>query len=125
MCRPLIRPVVMRWLAVAWHFPLWFGRNPNALNDFMRDLDNMIDTALGKPPAAGYLTEIVNAHLLFSGQLEALPHFAPCIPFYRDYYRDEAHPTASFGMLLSTPIENLNEVRARWVAAGAEVATVD
>jgi hypothetical protein len=38
--------------------PPWFGRNGPAFDDFMRDLDNMIDTELGNPPAPGYLTEI-------------------------------------------------------------------
>lgn len=105
-------------------FPPWFGRNPNALNDFMRDLDNMIDTALGKPPAPGYLTEIVNAQLLFADEPEAYPYFARCIPFYRDYYRDEASPTAAFGLVLSVPSERVDQVRARWLAAGCAVATV-
>lgn len=36
--------------AEAWHFPPWFGRNKDAFNDFMRDLDNMVNAATeGRP----------------------------------------------------------------------------
>jgi len=110
--------------ARAWQFPSWFRPNPNAFNDFMRDLDGMIDVAYGRPPAPGYLTEIVNAHLLLADDPETFRWFADHIPFYRDYYRDEASPTASFGLLLSAPVESLDEVRSRWVAAGADIATI-
>jgi len=50
----------------------------------MRDLDNMIDTALGNPPAPGYLTEIINAHLLFGEELDDLSFLARRIRFWRD-----------------------------------------
>jgi hypothetical protein len=58
--------------AEAWHFPPWFGRNMNAFNDFTRDLDDMINTATGKPPAAGYFTDNTDAHLLLTDQPEGL-----------------------------------------------------
>lgn len=110
--------------AEAWHFPPWFGRNAAAFDDFMRDLDNMINTESGKPPAPGYLTQITNAHLILADQPEAFSWFANCMPFYRDYYRDEARPSAAFSLLLSAPSDQLSEVRDRWLAADVPVATV-
>src|SRR5689334_16224225 len=50
----------------AWDFPEWFGRNSHAFDDFMRDLDNMIDAKYGKPPAPGYFTHITDAHLILA-----------------------------------------------------------
>jgi hypothetical protein len=110
--------------AKVWHFPPWFGRNPYAFDDFMEDLDNMINTAEGKPPARGYLTDITDAHLLLTKQPEVFSWFADRIAGYRDYYRDEADPPAAFGLLLSAPARELNEVRERWVAVGIQPATV-
>ena len=37
--------------AEAWHFPPWFGRNGHAFDVFLRDLDNMVNTAIGRLPA--------------------------------------------------------------------------
>ncbi|WP_277622323.1 barstar family protein [Mycobacterium sp. IEC1808] len=110
--------------AKAWHFPPWFGRNMNAFNDFMRDLDNMINTAEGKPPAPGYLTYITDAHLLLIKEPEAFSWFAKKIPFYRDYYRDEADPPAAFGLLLSVPTSEVDAIRERWLTVGTQVAIV-
>jgi hypothetical protein len=111
-------------LAEVWHFPAWFGRNPNALDDFMRDLDNMIGTALKKPPAPAYLTEITNAHLLFSESRGALSFFASAIPFWRDYYRDEAIPRSAFGFLLTAPPDTVDDVAERWISTGVDIAQV-
>jgi hypothetical protein len=97
----------------------------DAFDDFMRDLDNMINTASGKPPAPGYLTHITNADLILAKQPDAFSWFANCMPFYRDYYRDEATPPAAFGLLLSAPPHQLRAVRERWLTAGIPVATVD
>jgi Barstar (barnase inhibitor) len=110
--------------AEVWHFPPWFGRNAAAFDDFMRDLDNMINTAEGKPPALGYLTDIADAHLLLVEQPQVFSWFANSILFYRDYYRDEADPPAAFGLLLSAPADELNEVHERWLAAGIQVAEI-
>jgi hypothetical protein len=110
--------------AEAWHFPPWFGRNMNAFNDFMRDLDNMINTAEGKPPAPGYLTDIIDAHLLLIDRPDDFSWFVNKMARYRDYYRDEADPPAVFGLLLSVPADQLNDVRERWLTAGVQVATV-
>ncbi len=110
--------------AEAWHFPAWFGRNSHAFDDFMRDLDNMINTASGKQPAPGYFTDITDAHLILADEPEAFDWFAKCMPFYRDYYRDEASPPATFGLLLSASDERFDEVRERWLSAGVSIATV-
>lgn len=111
--------------ARAWHFPEWFGRNEPALDDLMRDLDGMINDALGKPPATGYLTEITNAHLIFVDETPlAFSWFAGRAPFYRDYYRDEAEPRAVFGLLLSAPADQLDTVRQRWRDVGADITEV-
>ncbi|WP_156747936.1 barstar family protein [Mycobacterium sp. E3198] len=110
--------------AEAWHFPPWFGRNMDAFNDFMRDLDNMINTAEGKPPAPGYLTEVTDAHLLLIDEPKAFSWFANAMPFYKNYYRDELSPPAAFGLLLSAPTSELDGVRRRWQTAGVPVVTV-
>lgn len=110
--------------AEAWHFPPWFGRNAPAFDDFMRDLDNMIDVALGRPPAAGYVTEITAAHRILVEQPNTFSWFAHCIPFYRDYYRNEASPPATFCLLLSAPSGELQGVRERWLGVGVHIATV-
>ncbi|CDO87736.1 hypothetical protein AWC29_21300 [Mycobacterium triplex] len=111
--------------AEAWDFPQWFGRNADAFDDFMRDLDNMVSAGTGRPPPRGYLTEITNAHLILANQLEVFRWFANAMPFYRDYYRDELSPPAAFGVLLSTPADKIREVRERWVSVGVEVAALD
>jgi hypothetical protein len=110
--------------AAAWHFPPWFGRNKDAFNDFMRDLDNMVNAATGRPPAPGYLTHVTEAQLILVDQPDAFSWFTKKVPFYRDYYRDEASPPAAFGLLLSAPLDQLNEVRERWLSADVPVATL-
>jgi hypothetical protein len=110
--------------AEAWHFPRWFGRNMDAFDDVMRDLDNMVTTATGRPQSPGYLTLITNAHLILAEQPELFSWFANTMPFYRDYYRDELSPPAAFGLLLSAPTSELDGVRRRWQAAGVPVVTV-
>jgi hypothetical protein len=122
--RTKTREEVFDAFAEVWHFPPWFGRNMDAFDDFMRDLDNMINTASGKPPAPGYFTHITDAHLILADQPDAFSWFAKCMPFYRDYYRDEANPPAAFGLLLSAPPEQLNNVRERWLAADVPVVSV-
>lgn len=108
----------------AWHFPQRFVHNRDAFDDWMRDFDNLTNPALDKPPASGYLTDITDAHLILSEQPDLFPWFVEIMPFYRDYYRDEADPPAAFGLLLSVPADRLDEVRERWLAVGAQVAAV-
>jgi hypothetical protein len=110
--------------AEVWHFPPWFGRNKDAFNDFMRDFETLVNTATGRPPARGYLTDITDAHLVLVEQPEVFPWFASKTPIYRDYYRDEGSPPAAFGLLLSAPANQLHEVRERWLTVGMQVATV-
>jgi Barstar (barnase inhibitor) len=111
--------------AEAWEFPQWFGRNADAFDDFMRDLDNMVSAGTGRPTPLGYLTLITNAHLILVEQPDLFSWFANTIPFYRDYYRDELSPPAAFGLLLSAPADKLREVRERWLSVGVQVAEVD
>jgi hypothetical protein len=110
--------------AELWHFPPWFGRNSYAFDDFMRDLDNIVNTATGRPPASGYLTDIPDAHLLLVDEPEAFPWFVHKVHVYRDYYRDVASPPAAFGLLLSAPRVQLDQVHERLLATGIQVATV-
>ncbi len=91
----------------------------------MRDFDNLTNIDLTKSPALGYLTELTNANLLLTEQPEEFSWFANSIPFYREYYRDGLDPPAAFGLLLSAPPPQLDEVRERWLSAGVEVATVN
>jgi hypothetical protein len=111
--------------AKVWDFPPWFGRNYAAFDDFMRDLDNLTNKALEKPPARAYLTEVTHSHLLLVEEPEVFSWFANRMALYRDYYRDELRPPASFGLLLSIPADKFREVRERWQSTGLQVATVD
>ncbi|SPM37729.1 hypothetical protein MRAB57_5578 [Mycobacterium rhizamassiliense] len=111
--------------AKVWEFPPWFGGNYAAFDDFMRDLDNMTDKALEKPPARGYLTEVTNSHLLLIDEPEVFSWFANKMSFYRDYYRDELTPPAAFALLLSAPADKLHEVGERWLSVGVQVSDVD
>ncbi|MCV7198474.1 barstar family protein [Mycobacterium angelicum] len=122
--RAKTRAALFDVFAEVWHFPSWFGRNMDAFDAFMRDLDTMVNTATGRPPARGYLTVVTDAHLLLIDQPEAFSWFATCMPFYRDYYRDEASPAAAFGLLLAAPADQLDAVRERWLTVGIDVATV-
>jgi hypothetical protein len=110
--------------AEAWHFPPWFGRNMDAFDDFMCDLENMVTAATGKPQAPGYLTVITNAHLILVEQPDLFSWFANTMPLYRDYYRDELSPPAAFGLLLSACSDELGEVRQHWLSVGVQVAEV-
>lgn len=110
--------------AEAWHFPAYFVHNRDAFDDWMRDFDNLTNPALDKPPAVGYLTDITDAYLILAEQPDLFPWFADTMPFYRDYYRDEADPPATFGLLLSGRAGQLHEIRERWLTVGTEVATV-
>ncbi|OBA59533.1 hypothetical protein A5647_17140 [Mycobacterium sp. 1100029.7] len=109
----------------AWHFPSWFGRNMDAFDDFMCDLENMVTAATGRPQAAGYLTAITHSHLILIEQPDSFAWFANTMPFYRDYYREELKPPAAFGLLLSAPADKLGDVRERWLSVGVQVADVD
>jgi hypothetical protein len=110
--------------AKVWHFPPWFGHNYAAFDDFMRDLDNLTNETLEKPPARGYLTEVTRSHLLLAEEPKVFSWFAKKIVFYRDYYRDELSPPAAFGLLLSAPANKVREVRERWLSVGVQIAEV-
>ncbi|MEZ0350837.1 barstar family protein [Mycobacterium sp. pR1184] len=118
------RDAIYSAFADAWHFPPWFGRNMDAFDDFMCDLENMVTAATGRPQAPGYLTAIPNAHLILIEQLDLFSWFANSMTSYREYYRDELTPPAAFGLLLSAPIDQLPKVRQRWLSVGVQVAEV-
>jgi hypothetical protein len=109
---------------VAIPTPICAHHSKDAFDDWMRDFDNLTNPALDKPPASGYLTDIVNAHMLLNDEPESFAWFAKSISFYRDYYRDEADPPAAFGLLLSAPAGQLGDVRHRWLGLGIQVATI-
>jgi hypothetical protein len=111
--------------AKVWGFPSWFGHNYAAFDDLMRDLDNLTNKSLEKKPARAYLTEVARSHFLLVDEPEIFSWFANKMAFYRNYYRDEASPPAAFGLLLSTPADNIREVRERWISLGLQVAEVD
>ncbi|BBX39430.1 barstar family protein [Mycobacterium simiae] len=111
--------------ALVWDFPPWFGHNYAAFDDLMRDLDNLTNKTLEKPPAHAYLTEVARSHLLLVDEPEIFSWFANKMSFYRNYYRDELNPPAAFGLLLSAPTDQLRGVRERWTSAGVEVADVE
>jgi hypothetical protein len=110
----------------AWRFPPSFVhyRNLDAFNDWMRDFDNLCNPALDRPPAAGYLTLITNAHCLLADEPDVFAWFADHMGFYRDYYRDDLDPAAAFGLLLSAPEGHLDTIRVRWRSAGVQTVTV-
>jgi hypothetical protein len=111
--------------AEAWQFPKSPSNSRDAFNDWMRDFDNLTNPSLSKPPASGYVTEISDAHLILTAQPDMFPWFANELSFYRDYYRDDLEPPAAFAVILSTTADLLDEVRTRWISAGAHVAEID
>lgn len=114
--------VIGRIRSEAWRLPKPVAQNRNAFNDWMRDFDNLTNLYLDKPPAAGYLTEITDAHLILAKQPDVFSGFAGEIPFYRDYYRDDLEPPAALALLLSVPADRRDEVSERWQAVGTQIA---
>jgi hypothetical protein len=112
--------------AAVWHFPPRFAHNhgKDSFNDWMRDFDNLTNPNLDKPQASGYLTEMSNAHLLLVDEPDEFSWFANVMPFYQDYYHDDFDPPVAFGLLLSAPTGELDEVRKRWLSVGIHVAAV-
>jgi hypothetical protein len=115
---------VFNVFADAWHFPSRFGHNAAAFDDFMCDLDDTVDAALHHTRARAYLSEIANAHLLLVDQIEAFRWFVRHIEIYRNYYRDEADPTADFALVLRVPVESQQSVYDRWTKSGIAVAAL-
>ncbi|MFZ2242646.1 MAG: barstar family protein [Gordonia amarae] len=110
--------------AQAWEFGDSFGHNKDAFDDCMRDLDGPALTA-GVVPPTGYLTHISRAHNLLTSDLSQLEWFASSLLFYRDHYAHQAHPSATFAVVLSTSGRRRPVVRERWQAAGATLAEID
>lgn len=110
--------------ARAWDFPDSFGHNRDAFDDCMRDLDGPALSA-GDIPAAGYLTHITRAHNLLTSDLGQLGWFADSIAFYGKHYHDEARPSATFAVVLSTSPRRREKVAERWHAAGTDLILLD
>lgn len=112
--------------AEVWNFPARHAKsNPqDALSDWVRDLDNLTNRSLSDPPARGYLTHVLDAHLFLPNRDKEFLWFANAISLYREYYRDGAESQAALGLLLSAPTNRLVEVQNRWLQAGAQVTTV-
>ncbi|TSD94140.1 barstar family protein [Gordonia rubripertincta] len=102
--------------ARVWDFPDHFGRNRDAFDDCMRDLDT--PDADGRTPTA-IVTHITHAHRLLDEDDATFTWFADSIGFYRDHYRDAGR---TFALILSTSRSRASAVLARWTAAGVQVA---
>ncbi|MFM9377030.1 barstar family protein [Gordonia sp. VNK21] len=114
-------------VAQAWDFPDHFGRNKDAFDDCLLDLDPRLFTATGTP-ATGYLTVVENAHALLAEAADAdFDWFAGSIGYYRDDYRDRrpAGDRRGFAVLLVTDPAHRSEVTARWAAAGVPVSVLE
>ncbi|QTI70238.1 barstar family protein [Gordonia polyisoprenivorans] len=111
------RPDVFDEFARSWRFPDHFGRNADAFDDCMRDLDQ---------PAGitGFLTVLTDAQHVLPHADDTFTWFARSLVFYRDHYRDFADPPATFAVLLSTPVSARRATLARWRATGIAVASV-
>ncbi|GAC01167.1 hypothetical protein GONAM_22_01430 [Gordonia namibiensis NBRC 108229] len=105
--------------ARVWDFPDHFGRNRDAFDDCMRDLDT--PDAAGRTPAA-IITHITQAHRLLEEDDATFTWFADSIDFYRDHYRGVGR---NFALILSTSASQVSAVRARWDGAGVPVADLD
>ncbi|MBD0021835.1 hypothetical protein GII33_20210 [Gordonia pseudamarae] len=110
--------------ARAWEFGRSFGHNKDAFDDCMRDLDGPA-LATGMVPPAGYLTHISRAHNLLTADLTQLDWFASSLSFYRDHYAHQAHPSATFAVVLSTSDRRRGLVRERWHATGTTLVEID
>ncbi|MGV9860737.1 barstar family protein [Gordonia sp. NPDC003425] len=109
--------------ARGWDFPDYFGRNKDAFDDCMRDLDG---TALseGTRAPAGYLTVIDDADRLLAAAPGELRWFGRALGHYRDHYRDTAIPHATFATLLSAPPDRRRALESRWRDARVAVTVV-
>ncbi|MGP3707493.1 barstar family protein [Gordonia paraffinivorans] len=102
--------------ARVWGFPDHFGRNKDAFDDCMRDLDT--PDADGRVPDT-IVVHITQAHRLLEEDRSGFEWFADSVCFYRDHYRGVGR---GFAIVLSTSAPRLAEVRSRWQQAGSPVA---
>ncbi|GAC47793.1 barstar family protein [Gordonia aichiensis] len=109
--------------ARAWDFPNYFGRNADAFDECMRELD---DPAVDEdsPTPAGYLTDIVDADRLLIADTDLFEWFARSQIRYRDHYRDVAEPHGTFATLLETSHGRRRQLLTRWRRAGVAVVAV-
>ncbi|PBC41851.1 hypothetical protein CJ178_09855 [Rhodococcus sp. ACPA4] len=74
--------------AAAFQFPSHFGRNKDAFDDVMRDLDDVL--GLG----AGFVVLVREAELLLRGEPDQLPWFRESMDFYADEWAPATFGTA-------------------------------
>lgn len=111
-----------REFARAWRFPEYFGDNKDAFDECMRDLEDFARDA-DDPTPAGFVTVVTDAQdLLIDSPDNDFRWFATRPEFYREHYRDIAHPPAVFAVILGAPHADEAGVRARWARADAPPA---
>ncbi|KAF0971149.1 barstar family protein [Gordonia sp. YY1] len=101
--------------ARVWDFPDHFGRNKDAFDDCMRDLETA--AAEGDAPST-IVVHIAQAHRLLDSDDAGFTWFAQSVEFYRDEYQDGGR---TFAVILSTSDSRLGEVRSRWSDAGVAI----
>lgn len=101
--------------AGAWQFPYYFGRNKNAFDECMRELDETVGSA------AGYLVLIRDASALLRAEPGELAWFADALAFYADHW---AAAGSSFKVLLQAEPALAPSVAKAWRAAGLEPVPV-
>ncbi|MCJ0906264.1 barstar family protein [Rhodococcus sp. ARC_M6] len=74
--------------AAAFQFPSHFGRNKDAFDDVMRDLDDVL--GLG----AGFVVLVSDAELLLSGEPDQVAWFRESMDFYAEEWAPTAFRTA-------------------------------
>ena len=106
-----------------WEFPSHFGRNADAFDECMRDLDQPHTDSAGTTPS-GYITVITDAQRMLPGADSTLAWLVESFDFYREHYRDIAEATATFAVILVPLATDRAQVIARWTRAGSTPAEI-
>ena len=108
---------LMGTFAQAWDFPSYFGRNRDAFDECMRELEPTT-------PERILLTHITNASSLLVDDPDQLGWFIDSLQFYRRHYRDIAAEPDTFAVLLSTDPGDRADVESRWWHLGVHLPQV-
>ncbi len=108
---------LMDTFAAAWDFPSYFGRNRDAFDECMRELEPTTAQRI-------LLTHITNASLLLRTDADQLGWFVDSLQFYRRHYRDIADDPATFAVLLSTHPDTVSSVESRWADVGVPLPEI-